>query len=261
MKSVIIILLIFASALSFGQIKKVAGTYSSTIPKFEVTLNGDSTFQYVTTELHPVFYRWESFSEKGKWALAGDTIILNPNLPEKIFVEYDFKEDEDKGDTNLFLTFNHIKRYFDSYGNIVKNDTLQIEQLDYWFNEYRKKKVVRITPRRTTRCAFAGYIPKEIITTSHIVSIPKPREVIDNIFIGCYELQGTKEFKIKNANSNHFTLNVYSNYYMDGQIRRMKFLIKNENVLYTKRKKNGEFEKDNIWTEADAKIKREKGGS
>ena len=47
----------------------------------------------------------------------------------------------------------------------------------------------------------------------------------------------------------------------DGQIRQMKFLIKNDKVLYTRQKENGDFEKDNFWSDTDAKLKRQTGGS
>jgi len=241
--------------------QKVVGTYSSLLPRVEVKLNPDSTFTYITNELHPTFYRWEPFSEKGKWTLSGDTIILNPHLTKKVFVESDFTEEEHQGDTSLLLTFNHIKRYFDTNGNIIKTDTLQIDRLDYSFNELKKKKLTRVAPHMTTRCAFAGYIPKEIITNSRTIIVQRPTENMKSIFIGCYELQGTKAFFIKNPNSNHLTLSVYSNYYQDGQIRQMKFLIKNDRYIYTRQKENGEFDKDNIWIETDAKLKRQKGGS
>jgi len=242
-------------------VQKVVGTYSNLILRVKVTFKKDSTFEYVTKEQHPTFYRWEDFSEKGKWTISGDTIILNPNLTKKIFVESDFTEIENKSDTNLLLTFNHIKRYFDKYGNITKTDTLQIDRIDYSFNELKKKNIRRVAPHMTTRCAFAGYIPKEVITKNRTIGIQRPTEKIKSIFIGCYELQGTKEFIVKDTNSNRLTLNVYSNYYEDGQIRQIKFLIKNDKVLYTRQKENGDFEKDNFWNDTDAKLKRQKGGS
>jgi hypothetical protein len=238
--------------------QKVVGTYSSLLPGVEVKLKPDSTFTYIANELHPTFYRWEPFSEKGKWTLFGDTIILNPHLTKRIFVESDFTEEEHQGDTSLLLTFNHIKRYFDTNGNIIKTDTLQIDRLDYSFNELKKKKLTRVAPHMTTRCAFAGYIPKEIITNSRTIIVQRPTENMKSIFIGCYELQGTKQFFIKNPNSNHLTLSVYSNYYQDGQIRQMKFLIKNDKYIYTRQKESGQFDKDNFWIETDAKLKRQK---
>jgi hypothetical protein len=187
--------------------------------------------------MHPTFHRYESFSEKGRWALSGDTIILNPQLPKKKYTESDFIEQENPGNKNLMLTFNHIKRYFDNNDNIIKTDTVQIDQLDYSFNELKKKKLTRVVPHLTPRCAFAGYIPKEVITADRTIYIRRPAEKIKSIFIGCYELQGTKEFIIKNQKSNHLTLNIYSNYYQEGQIRQMKFLIKNKkNIHKTKRK-------------------------
>lgn len=241
--------------------RKVVGTYGNAMPKIQVTFNSDSTFEYVTKEQHPTFYRWEDLSETGKWTLSGDTIILNPNLTKKLFVESDFQEQQTLDDTNFLLTFTHIKRYFDANGNIIKTDTFQIERLDYSFNELKKKKLTRVANHLTTRCASAGYIPKEVITTNRTISIPRPAGNINSIWIGCNELQGTKEFIITNPNSNQLTLNVYSNYYQDGQIRQMKFLRKNERVLYTRQKQNGQFEKDNIWIGTDAKLTREKGGS
>ncbi len=136
---------------------------------------------------------------------------------------------------------------------------MQIDRLDYAFNKLKKKKLTRVAEHRTTRCAFAGYIPKETITTSRTISIPKPTDKLTSIFIGCYELQGTKEFIIKNQNSNRLTFNVFSNYYSDGQIRQMKFLIKNQTTLYTRQKPNGKFDKGS-WTYGTI-LKKEKGGS
>ena len=241
--------------------QNVVGTFLHVIPKVQVTFNPDSTFEYITTEQHPTFYRWEEFSEKGHWTLSGDTIILNPNLTKKPFVESDFEELQNPVDTTFLLTFNHIKRHYDAAGSIVRVDTFQIDRVDYSFNEIKKKKLTRVAPHLTTRCMFAGYIPNEIITTDRTLSIRRPEKNIKRIFIGCYELQGTKEFIIKNSNSNHLTLNVYSNYYQDGQIRQMKFLIKNGKILYTRQKENGQFEKDNLWTNTDARLTRRKGGS
>ena len=261
MRHSIIIISFFLTTLSYGQVQKVVGTYGNVMPRIQVTFNSDSTFEYVTKEQHPTFYRWEDFSEKGKWTLSGDTIILNPNLTKKLFVESDFKEQQILGDTNLLLTFNHIKRYFDANGNIIKTDTFQVDRLDYSFNELKKKKLTRVARHSTTQCAFAGYIPKEVITANRTISILRPAGNVNSIFIGCYELQGTKEFTITNPNSNHLTHNVYSNYYQDGQIRQMKFLRKNEKVLYTRQKENGEFEKDNIWIDIGSRLTRQKGGS
>jgi hypothetical protein len=221
-----------------------------------VTFNADSTFEYISTE-HPTFYRWENFSEKGKWIVSADTIVLNPQLESKPFVESNFQEQQTREDSDLLLTFNHIKKHFDNKGNLISVDTVQIEQLDYSFNDFRKKKRTRVTQHRSSRCTFAGYIPKEIITTNRTISVKRPVEKLNSVFIGCWELQGTKEFIIKNPDANHLTLNVYSNYYLDGQIRQKKFLIKNDKVLYTQQKANGRFEKDNISTS----LKKQKGSS
>src|SRR4030095_12789914 len=146
----------------------------------------------------------------------------------KPFVESDFQEQQTKDSLALLLTFNHIKRSFDSNGNLIKVDTVQIEQLDYSFNTFKKKKRTRVTQHRSSRCTFAEYIPKKIITTNRTISLSKPAAELNSIFIGCWELQGTKKFLIKNPNANHFTLYIYSNYYQDTQIRQKKFLIKSD---------------------------------
>ena len=260
MRQFVFIISLISSACAFGQLKKIAGTYNDVLQGATITFKEDSTFEYVAKGEHPIFYRWENFSEKGRWTISGDTLMLNPQLPKKAFVESDFEEAENNGDSNFLLTFNHIKRHIDVNGNIVSTDTLQIARLDYSFNVSKRRKQTRVSPYRTTRCTFAGYIPKEIITTSRTIVVPKPPENINKILIGCYELQGMKEFIIKNPNSNQFTLNVYSNYYLDGQIRQVKMLVKNENVIYTKQKANGAFEKDNIWYVNNAKLIRQKSG-
>jgi len=262
MRHFITFLSIFITTASFGQPKRIVGTFANpyNLPKLSVTFNADSTFSYASAE-SPNFYGWEDFSEKGRWTLSGDTIILNSTLTKKIFAESELREQENVGGKDLLLTFNRIKRYFDSDGNVVKADTFQIAGLDYAFNEKKKKNWTRVAPRRMVRCTFAGHIPKEIITTSRTISVKRPAEKMERIFISCFETQGTKEFIIKDPNSDHLTVNVYSNYYQDGQIRQMKFLIKDEKILYTKQKENGEFEKENIWTHTDGKLTRQKNGS
>ena len=100
--------------------------------------------------------------------------------------------------------------------------------------------------------------PKETITASRTISIPKPTEKLTSIFIGCYELQGTKEFIIKNQNSNRLTFNVFSNYYSDGQIRQMKFLIKIKLLYIRDKSLMGSLTKAaDLWNN----IEKEKGGS
>ena len=258
MRYFIFIITFFIPAISFTQMQKIIGVYSNLLPRYQVKFNSDSTFEYTTKEMHPIFFRWEDFSEKGRWAISGDTIILNPGLQKKPFVESNFTEEENKGNEKLLLTFNHIKRWFDVNGTVVKTDTVQIDQLDYSFNKLKKRNRTRVSPHRSGNCAFAGYIPQTIITTSRSIAIERPAQIINSIFIGCYELQGTKEFVVTNPGANHFTLNVYSNYYQDGQIRQMKFLVKNDKYLYTRQKANGKFEKDNIWTATENKIKKQK---
>ncbi len=261
MRHIVILIPVFDAMTCFGQGQNITGTYSNGIaaPKLAITFNADSTFTYISTE-HPTFNRWENFSEKGKWTVSGDTIILNPQLANKPFVESDFTEQQEAGsDIVLYLTFNHIKRYFNKEEQLVKTDTMQVERLDYAFNELKKKKLARVAKYRTARCTFAGYIPPETITSNRTVVIAKPPEEIKSIFIGCFELKGTKEFRVKNPRSNHLTLNIYSNYYQEGQIRQKKLLIKNENVLYSRQKQNGKFDKGHWYSES--MLKRDKSSS
>ncbi len=258
MRKFVLILMVFVITNGFSQTKNIAGTFSqgASLSKLTVTFRNDSTFEYISNE-HPTFFRWEEFSEKGRWAVSGDTIILNPQLLKKVYVESEFKEEQIPQSNELVLSFNHVKRFYDKDGNLIKTDTVQIRQLDYAFNEFRKKNRTRVVPSRSVRCGFAGYIPKEIITPGNTVVIATPAEKVSSIFIGCYELQETKEFKLQNSNSNRLYFTVYSNYYPDAQIRQVKLLIKNENALYTSIKSNGQLRKDNIWIgETDTKLKR-----
>lgn len=248
----IFILILFLPVFAFcqQQERNIIGVFSTDgfMTSTSIKFNADSTFEYKTSGQHPVFFRWEQFYEKGRWALSGDTILLNPQLPKRIFVQSDLFEEQTGSDTTLILTFNHVKRLFDSAGKFISADTIQIDRLDFAFNEWKKKNITRVAPDRTARCTFAGYIPKEVITGERTISGKRPPETLRSIFIGCYELQGTKEFLIKDPKSNHFTFNVYSNYYQDGMIRQRQFLIKNNNVIYTHQNKDGRFNKDNIWS-------------
>lgn len=236
---------LFAALIAQAQHPDAAGTYTNrgVVNKMAVTLRADSTFEY-KSDLHPTFFSGsEGFSETGRWRMHSDTVILNPQLAVKPFVEYDLQETGSGEDTAIQLRFYHVKRLFDGAGNVVKSDTLHIHRLDYAWNEWKKKQRVRVASSPTVRCAWAGYIPPETITDSNTITLKKPADTLKSIFIGCYELQGVKEFPVHNPGAGRLTLIVYSNYYSDGQLRQKKFLLKNEKVLYTYQKANGRFDK------------------
>ena len=251
MRNALFFLSLLTSTLVQAQKKTPVGRFSQTMfPEKYLTLSSDSTFQYIS-ETHPLFFLEQGFSEEGKWTVAGDTIILNPHLPVLKLVETDFKE-EATADSTIMLTFYHVKRYHDHAGNFLRADTFQLHQLDFAFNQLKKKRLKRIAPMPSVRCAFAGYIPKEIITDNISIFVERPAEGLKSIFVGSYELQGFKEFPILNANSNKLTLTVFSNYYQDKQLRQKRILLK-RNHLYLTQKPNGKF--DVSWGE---NLKREK---
>ncbi|WP_020530577.1 hypothetical protein [Flexithrix dorotheae] len=244
MKIIFAIIFNFWGIICFGQTRNLIGKYSydELFSRVLLVIEPDSSFTYASS-IHPSFNRIEYFKEKGKWIISGDTIILNPHLEEKPFIETDFQEKKIESDTSLILTFNHIKRYFDNEGKLTINDTVEVDRLDFAFNNFKKKSRTRVSRDYTTRCAFAGYIPPEIISLKNTITISKPSEKLESIFIGCYELYGTREFQIKDSTSNHLILNIYSNYYQDGQLRQKKFLVKNDKRIYTQQKNSGKFKK------------------
>lgn len=262
MKPLLVFAALFFVTIGTAQTKHIAGTYTHEgffLYNTTIVLREDSTFDYSSAS-HPVFVLdREHFHEKGKWTVSGDTIILNPQLSPKPAIETDLKEEAIAGDTALTLTFNHVKRYFDGNDNPVIFDTVQIDRLDFAFNEWKKKNRRRVADDPTTRCTFAGYIPKEIITEERTIVVSRPLEELKHIFVGCYEAQQTKEFTISNPHSTRFTYTVYSNYYLNtGTFRQAKMLIKNRNVLYTRQKANGKFYKDFLG-DTEWKVKRVKG--
>ncbi len=259
LRLIILLLLICRPAFSLAQTESITGRYFNMLDRIQVDFYEDSSFDYSSKMWNPVFHRYEPLSESGFWSMAGDTIILNPHLEKKRFVDFSFSESKFEGDsTVVVLSFNHIRRHYDIAGNLTANDTIQFYQLDFAFNELKKKKLKRVSSHQSIRCAFAGYIPKEILTDERSIVVPKPSEKLKSIFIGCYELQGTKEFLITDNSSNQFTLNVYSNYYSDGQIRQMRLLKKNKRVIYYRIKENGEFVQDRFWSDTDAKLIKQK---
>lgn len=266
MRPLFFLLSMLFSTLTFAQSRNIVGTFkdASGTSNFMVTFKSDSTFQYTAGE-HPAFFfdHWgETFSESGKWTMIGDTIILNPQLEKKAFIKSELLEQEDPSDTGLVLTFNHINRYIDSQGNVVRTDTTQVRQLDYAFNDFKKGHRRRVTPHRSSRCTFAGYIPQETITKSRTIAISKPSQPINVMYVGCYEQQAMKAFTIKNPASTRLTFNVYSDYYQDGLLRQVRFLAKDENVLYIRQKPNGKFQKGHrLVGYQDYMLKRKKGNS
>lgn len=262
MKPVLLLITLFSITICRAQTTFITGTYCNDgffSNKTRVIFNGeDSTFEY-TSAGHPVFFfDRENFHEKGKWTISGDTIILNPQVAVKPAIETALKEETIAGDTGITLTFIHVKRYFDRNDNPAIFDTVKINQLDFVFNTFEKKNVRRVSEHGTVRCAFAGFIPKEIITNERTVIAPRPYGELKSIFIGCYESQGFRELPISNPQSTRLTYTVYSNYYLNSAtFRQAKMLIKNGFYLYTKQKPDGKFYKDSFWSgPTDFKLKR-----
>jgi hypothetical protein len=257
MRSFLCCLALFTSSGLFAQQRQVMGTYASPVSGVELSISSDRSFTYVSKFDNPNFYRFEPIAESGMYSISGDTLILNPGLEPKPFVETAFRENRTVNDS-IKLTFNHIRRYFDKEGKLVREDTCQAMMLDFAVNEWNRTTRRRLSAMRQVRCTFAGFIPKEIITSSRSVNIARPVGGIQKIFIGCYEMQGTNEFVITDAQANDFALDIYSNYYEDGQIRQMKMLIKNEKCIYTHQRKDGSFEKNTVWNNTNAILKKQR---
>lgn len=254
-------IILFISSAVFSQNRQVSGVYkglnNGVAKPLLITLNPDSTFNYTSHGMHPTFDRWEAFSENGKWTMHGDTIILNPGLEKKKYVDYNFRQSKQGNSDSIWMSFYHMKRYFDLNGNIRKIDTVYIGEVHFAFNEYKKKKIRRVSSYRVTRCTFAGFIPKEIITSDPIIPVAKPKEGIKSIIVkSSYELEGLKEIKLDDSVT-HFVFNAYSNYYDEGQLRQIKFLVRNKKVIYTRQKAKGKFKKDG-WFGTRFKVKRQK---
>ncbi len=235
MRITTLISLIVFPFFGFCQKNNPIGTYQAIgMQKTRISINRDSTFTF-TSDDNPIFYEPGEFSETGRWGMSGDSILLNPDLRKKDFIESDFTEQESPADSGIVLTFNHIKRYINQDGLVIKSDTSQVMQLDYAFNDFRKKNRTRVTSHLNT-CSFAGYMPKAIITRERTISIKRPQDLLKSIFIGCYEMQGVKEYAIHNPKSNRFIFNVCSNYYQDGLIRNVGFAL-SKNGSHLKGKK------------------------
>jgi hypothetical protein len=117
MKHFLLLFALLAATACVAQPKNIAGIYSNTVPGLDcevtITLREDSTFDYFAT-IHPVFETLGRYYEYGKWTIAGDTLILNPQLTPKLATQTAFQEEENTSDTGLTLTFNLVTRYFDS---------------------------------------------------------------------------------------------------------------------------------------------------
>jgi len=255
MRSILVCLAIVASNGLYSQQRQISGTYYNAWSGVEISFLEDQSFVYKSNFDNPIFYRYEPIVESGHFAISGDTLILNPGLNPKPFVETTFSQSGIAGDS-VTLTCNHIRRYFDVEGKLVRADTSQLVMLDFAINEWKKSTRRRVAPRRQVRCTFAGFIPKEIITSDRSITIARPAEGIHRIFIGCYEMQGTKEFSVNDVGANEFTLDIFSNYYEDGQIRQMKLLIKNDKYIYTHQREDGSFERDSVWDNTEKKLKK-----
>lgn len=259
MKYYLLLISLFVFTTVYPQQKFQPGVFETNRCEKQLILNNNGTFEVnYYRGPHPVFSSDNGFSETGVWQRKGDTIILNSHLEEKTFIEQNFSETIQHGDTDILLTINIIKRKIDANGNITLSDTTQADRADYWFNDRKENEIVRIAKYPTTRCAFAGPVPKiEKVTNSRTVITIKPSGPLKKIHIGCYEYNGTKEFAIKDTRSNRLTLNIYHNYYAGGFIRSKKILIKNNNKLLCEQNEKGKFYTD-TWWDHHSKLKRQK---
>ena len=254
-KSAIIITLVL-SYFSFAQ-KSPIGIFEN--EQIIVKFNEDKTFNYTNKyNLNPAGHKMDSiYREKGNWEMVNDTIKLNSNLEKKSYVSDELVEDRIANTDKIFFKFNIIRKYFDRNDKVRKIDTLQINRLDFAINTNSKKNLSRITQKPTTRCALAGYIPKELITSERSFEFEKPSDKISKIFIGCYELGKMKEYIIKNSDSNSFTFNIYQNIYDDGMIRNIKYLLATKNIILIEEKVNGKFKIGGMYSDY-YQIKRKK---
>jgi hypothetical protein len=257
MRSFLCCLAFFTTCELNAQQSRIKGTYANLVSGVELSISSDRNFTYISKFDNPNFYRFEPIAESGRYSISGDTLILNPGLEPKPFVETAFRENRTVNDS-VRLTFNHIRRYFGREGKLIREDTSQAKMLDFAVNEWNRTTRRRVSAIRQVRCTFAGFIPREIITSSRSVNIARPLGGIQKIFIGCYEMQGTNEFVVRDAQANDFVLDIYSNYYEDGQIRQKKMLIKNDKCIYTHQRKDGSFDKNTVWNNTDSILKKQK---
>lgn len=239
----LLILLLIISSNSFSQENFQLGYFASLTGKKTITFNDDHTFEYSDSCGHPYFLWVHSFSEKGIWERHGDTIVLNPHLEEKKYIEHDLSSYAIPSDTNILLTLNHVKRYIDADGLIKKSDTVRVKQADYYFNERSNNKQVRVAEYESN-CLWSGAPATQMIVDSNTFKTISPVGKLQKITIGCYELQATTGFVIDDPKANRIVLNIYSNYYLDGQLRRKKILIKNDQTILTEQNKSNKFYTD-----------------
>ncbi|HCC94727.1 MAG TPA: hypothetical protein DEQ26_10445 [Flavobacteriaceae bacterium] len=249
MKIIIRLTFFIICLISFGQNKNPVGEFENN--QFKIKFNDDNTFNYTSKYFQdPIGNNFQDkYIESGKWILRGDTIILNQDLTERSYGHYDLIEDEIGEKGKVYFRFNLIKTKYNENDEILSIDTLQIEKLDLAINNNDKKNRLRISNYPTTRCAFAGYIPKELITDKRVFEFEKKDNLIHKIYIGSYELKKTEEFIIKNPNSNSFVLNVYQNIYENAMIRNKKYLMLNKNTILIEQKPNGKYKKDGMYFE------------
>ncbi len=62
--------------------------------------------------------------------MIGDTIVLNPQLEKRTFVESEVLEQENPADTGLTLYLQPYQPMDRPGGNVVRTDTVQIWRLD-----------------------------------------------------------------------------------------------------------------------------------
>lgn len=249
MKKIILLLICLINILITAQNKNPIGTFENST--FEITFRNDKTFEYRSKYLSDPIgnHTQTTYIENGKWSIDSDTIRLNAQLDSKSFGSHELLESVKGNPNKIYFKFNLIKQYFDEKDNIISRDTLQIERLDLAINNNDKSNRSRITQSHTTRCAFAGYIPNELITNERSFEFERNTPTIQKLYIGSYELGETREFIIKNPASNSFILNIYQNIYKTGMIRNIKYLMYNKNTILIKQKPNGKFRRDGMYYE------------
>lgn len=244
MKSILALLFVACCASATGQ-TKVSGTFTNSkySPTLKLTFNSDSTFSY-WSNIGPYARSTSIFKEKGHWTAKGDTIILNPALEKKLLSGYQFAEQaQHPMKDSIWLTVERITNYYDRDGRLMSADTGRVSQFDLAINKNSRQNRHLVSGRPNARCAFAGYIPKEIITDARTVLVPKPAGRLEKLFVACAEFGGTREFLISNAQADQLTLQIFDNRYQDGQLRQVKYLVKNEDAIFIKQKADGKFQR------------------
>lgn len=230
----LIILLISISIFSQNIDSSFVGEYTDGIGDVTITdliLRENGTFYLKTPD--PLFsYTFQTFTNEGSWISRNDTVILNPELFQRI-TNTSLTEKHANLSDSILIKIRYLVDYYQS-DTLLNSEEKEFELLTFFVNNKRKYfNLVRYPHRKM--CAFAPKVKNQVVVDSTNAFKIK-RKDLDKIGIFTYGFDDIVWMKVSNKKSNHLEIEIIQQVDIERTPRNRQLIVKRNKVYFYKRK-------------------------